>query len=120
MAEIKKLWLVVDAPTGEDNTLDYLWEDKAIHDEEHRLAHYCGALPEGGYDIYQFIRVWTGGVEYRKSDNPKVYDDAASAKKDAEKRLAKARAAYEKRTGKTAPKTASMTERVITRFQGVQ
>jgi hypothetical protein len=119
MAEIKKLWLVLDAPKA-TGSLDYLWEDSAIQDEEHRLAHFCGALSEGGYDVDQFVRVYWGGQQRTLKENPKVYDDEASARKDAEKRLAKARTAYEKRSGKTAPKTASLIERVITRFQGVQ
>lgn len=117
MAEVKKLWLVLDAPKADGN-LDYLWEDPAMNGEEHRLAHFCGALPEGGYDIDQFVRVYWGGQQRTLKENPKVYDDAASARKDAEKRLDKARKAYEGRSGKTAPRTASLAERVIARYQG--
>jgi len=117
MAEIKKLWLVSDAPKV-DGTLDYLWEDPSIQDEDHRLAHFCGALQEGGYSVDQFAMVYAGGGKRVLSEHPKVYDDAASAKKDAEKRLDAARKQYEKRSVKTTPRTASLLDRVVSRFRG--
>lgn len=109
MPEIKKVWLV-STPSNQTN-MDWLWTDPAMKNatDEDRLAQFCGALQEGGYDMDYFMRVVFGtpaNVWWREKS--KVYDDAASARKDAEKRLAQAKKSYEGR------KTAS---RVVDRFK---
>jgi len=71
MAEIKKLWLVSDAPKVDGN-LDYLWEDPSMNGEDHRLAHFCGALQEGGYSVDQFAMVYAGGGKRVLSEHPKA------------------------------------------------
>ena len=93
MPEVKKLWIVIDVPEDWN-----IFTDPAIHNEEHRLLHYCGALDEGGYSLDKFLRVFSGtGWEQWDKENPKVYDDGGSARKDAEKRLAKDKAKFLKK-----------------------
>lgn len=108
MPEIKRFW-IVSTPIG---NLDWLWTDDSVQDDEHRLAHFCGGLGEGGYDLDKFFRVMQGtvltGPKTLWAEKTKIYDDEASARKEAEKRMAKAKKAYESR------KTAS---RVVDRFK---
>lgn len=115
MAEIKKFWIVSD-PQRVDGSFAWLWEDPSIQDEEHRLAQIAGALPEGGYDIDQLVRIYMGtwhlGRNRWDKEHTKIYDDASSARADAEKRMAKAKKIYEREKG---TKTAS--ERVLARFK---
>lgn len=87
MPELKRIWLVRDA---EPSVLD----DDSIQNEEHRLAQF--SQPKG-HDIDQFVRIITGtpGRTWWE-ENTKVYTDGASARKDAEKRLAKMRKRYGK------------------------
>lgn len=110
MAEIKKFW-IVSTPSGQKD-LDWLWTDPAVRDDEDRLAQFCGGLGEGGYDLDKFLRVMQGTVLMggRKlwEEKTKIFDDEASARKEAEKRLAQAKKSYEGR------KTAS---RVVDRFK---
>ena len=124
MAEIKALWLVHNV-TKVDGSLDWLFEDPAVQDDEHRLAHYCGALDEsGGYSIDQFVRVYWGGEGHKRSgpDKYRLYSDEASARKDAETRLKKDRAAYERRKNKARAKgkgKVKMAERVAARYSAL-
>ncbi len=121
MAEIKKFWIVSD-PMKIDGSYAHYWEDPAILDQEHRLAQIAGALTEGGYDVDTFVRVYMGTWHKNKNawakEHTKVYDDAASARTDAEKRMTKARKAYEQEKGDAAVpgKQASVT-RLIERFR---
>lgn len=103
MAEIKKFWVVFD-PMKIDGSYAHYWEDPAIQDQEHRLMQIAGALSEGGYDIHTLVSIYRGGEGHKKWDkeHAKVYDDAASARADAEKRMAKARKAYEREKGDAA------------------
>lgn len=114
MAEIKKFWIVSD-PVKIDGSYSHYW-DATIQDDEHRLAQICGALPEGGYDVDMFVRVYMGtwhlGRGRWDKEHSKVYSDAASARADAEKRMAKATKAYENEKGS---KTAS--SKVASRFK---
>lgn len=109
MAEIKKVWLVTDYVGDDPNDL---FTDPAIKDEEHRLMQLCGALDEGGYDQDKLFRiVWgTGDAARFFKENPVIHDSADSARKDAEKRMAKYRKKYEAKGKKTAA------ERVVERF----
>lgn len=112
MPEIKKFWPVSDVPESWD-----LFTDPQFKDDEHRLAHFCGALDEGGYSIDKLVRIYTGtGPDLWEKEKTKVYDNAADARKDAEARLKKARAKFEKKQ-----KTASdpVVARVATRFSKV-
>jgi hypothetical protein len=112
MPEIKRVWLVVTP--GNQKDLDWLWTDPAMKNatDADRLEQFCGALAEGGYDMDKFMRVVFGtpAAAWWK-EKSKVYDDEASARKDAEKRLAKAKKAYEGR------KTAS---RVVDRYHAAE
>lgn len=91
MAELRKLWIVVDA---DESVLDY--------PEDHVLAHFCGALDEGGYSLDKFLRIYSGtGHSTWEKENTRVYDDEASARKDAEKRLSKLRSKSKKKTAST-------------------
>lgn len=91
MAEINKFW-VVNNYSGDD-----LFTDSAIKDDAHRLAHFCGALEDGGWSLHKMIRVYNGtGQSTWEKEKSKVYDNEADARKDAEARLKKARAKFEK------------------------
>ena len=102
MPEIKKVWLVT-TPSGYHANMDWVFED--YKEEASQLAQFCGALQEGGYDMDKFMRVVYGtpAATWWK-EKSKVYDDEASARKDAEKRLEAARKKYESR--KTATRIA--------------
>jgi hypothetical protein len=109
MAEIKKIWLVHDYPGMDVNDL---FTDPAIRDEEHRLQQLMG--DPSGYSPDTLFRIVFGtGIHKFFAENPKLYDDAASARKDAESRVAKARAKYERT--KTAGSTDPLVERVLAR-----
>jgi len=105
MAEIKKFFIVSD-PMKIDGSYAHYWEDPAIQSQEHRLIQICGALDEGGYDVDTFVRVYMGtwhrGKGQWDKEHSKVYDSAADARADAEKRMAKARKAYEAEKGDAA------------------
>lgn len=98
MAEIKLLWIVKNV-IKVDGSLDWLFEDPAVVDDDHRLAHYCGALDEGGYDIDKFVRIYWGGKGHLTWDKEKskLYADEASARADAQKRFKRDKTAYERR-----------------------
>ena len=113
MPEIKKFWPVHDAPEyAGSNGSDYLWTDPDIKSEEHRLAHFSSALEEGGHSLHKMIRIYNGtGQDTWEKENTKVYDDAASARKDAEKRMAKAHQRFERRHP-----DAKVAQQVVSRF----
>lgn len=82
MAEVRKLWIVRNASSG-------ILDDSSLTEGD-RLLQFCAALDEGGYSMEKFLRIYEGtGSEVWKSESTKVYDDAVSARRDAEKRLAK-------------------------------
>lgn len=116
MAELKKLWLVSDLPKG--MTVEELFEDDAIQDDEHRLQHFCGALGDDGpYSFDKLLRVvfgTPGGIAGVFAENPKLYGDEASARADADKRFAKARKAYERTKHASSD---DLVQRVASRFQ---
>lgn len=120
MAEIKKLWIVSD-PMKIDGSYAHYWEDSAIQDHEHRLMQICGALDEGGYDIDTFVRIYEGtrhgGAGRWDKEHTKVYDNASEARQDAEKRMAKARKAYEREKGDAAVK-GKQAAKLLARFRG--
>jgi hypothetical protein len=61
---------------------------------------------------------WHRGKGRWEKEHSKVYDDAASARADAEKRMAKARKAYEAEKGDAAvPGKKASVERVVNRFR---
>jgi hypothetical protein len=119
MAEIKKFWIVSD-PVRIDGSYAHYWEDPSIQDEEHRLAQIAGALTEGGYDVDTFVRVYMGtwhlGKGRWEKEHSKVYDDATSARADAEKRMAKARKIYEREKGDAAV-PGKQASRLVARFR---
>jgi hypothetical protein len=123
MPEIKKFWPVHNAPTysGSDGT-NYLWTDETIKDDEHRLAHFCGAFEEGGFTIHHMIRIYNGTGQGRwEKENTKVYDNAADAKKDAEARFKKAKAKFDasqsdaQDEARASQKRGGLAERVVAR-----
>ena len=106
MPEIKKVWLVT-TPSEYHADMNWVFEDYKEKDDQ--LAQFCGALKEGGYDMDKFMRIAFGTTAATWwKEKSKVYDDEASARKDAEKRLEAARKKYESR------KTAT---RVVARFK---
>lgn len=117
MAEIDRFWICHD-PMKIDNSYAWLWEDPAIKDDEIRLAQ-LGPAPDVSWSIHGLVRIYRSQSEWEK-ERTKLYGNFADAKKDAEKRLAKARKHYEKelaqRGGKA--KTASSVEQsVVERFK---
>lgn len=99
MPEIKKVWVVRDADAS---NLD----DPAITDEEHLLQQFMWEM-----DIHKFVRVIMGSPGNTwEAEHSKVYDDEASARKDAEKRLVKLRKG--KKTGGL-----NLVARVVDRFR---
>ena len=95
MPELKKFWIVTDYVGNDPNEL---FTDRAILNDEHRLAQLCGALPEGGYSIHTVVRIYLGGggQDTWEQEKTKVYDNDTDAREDAEKRLAAYRAKFEK------------------------
>ena len=121
MAELKKLWICY-APTKIDGSFEHLFGDPSItkiQDEEHRIAQ-IGPSPEG-MTVHAFVRVYMGtGQDRWEKEKTKVYDDYASAKKDAEGRLAKAKKQYEaEKKAKTAAKD-PLVLKVANRFKGTK
>lgn len=103
MAEIKQVWVVRD---GAESDLD----DPAIKSwpgdlEENILSQFLYKA-----DINEFVRIVMGSGNDWWDEHHKVYDDEASARRDAEARLKRLRAKVERRKSKTAA------ERVADRF----
>lgn len=95
MAEIKNFWICHD-PVKVDGSYDHLFEDPAITSEEVRIAQ-LGPDSEG-MSIHRLVRVYVGtGQDTWEREKTKVYEDFASAKADAEKRIAKLRKQYDKK-----------------------
>lgn len=111
MAEIKKFWMVRDMLK-----LEHLFEDPILKTDAERVGQLMG--DQEGMSIHKIVRIYMGtGQDLWEKENTKLYDDAASAKKDAEARLKKARAKYEKLTkqGSADP----LVRRVASRFKDV-
>lgn len=99
MAEIKKVWLVQDKIGGDT---DELFTDARYETEVDRLNEF---YEKEGLTIDRFvIRIMGTPGNAFEEENSKVYDDASSAKKDAEGRLEKARKQYEARAKTRGPK----------------
>jgi hypothetical protein len=98
LAEIKRVWVVRDAAVSD-------LDDPAIQNEAHLLEQFMWEM-----DIDKFVRVVSGtpGDKWRE-EHSKVYDDEASARKDAVKRLGKLRKLHGK----------SAAERVAARYNSI-
>lgn len=94
MAEITKFWMI-HSFYGGSHPVEGLFEDKAIKDDEHRLAQF--GYEDEGMDIHRLVSIYDGTPKGAwQKEKTKLYDNAADAKKDAEKRLNAARKKYEK------------------------
>jgi len=109
MAELKRVWIIRDYNLKPED----LFTDPAHKDDEDRLRDL--GWDEDGVSVDSLVNIIIGGFTINprgwQQEKTKLYTDAASARKDAEKRLAKLRAKYEARKGKTAA------ERIADRFQ---
>lgn len=115
MAEIKKFYICRD-PEKIDGSFDHYFEDPAIKDEEHRLQQIMSESE--GRSIHGLVRVYMGtGQDRWEKEHTKVYDDFASARADAVKRMAKVEKQY-----KAKKKTASdpVASKVAARFKSAK
>lgn len=114
MAEIKNFWTVSDYPGGSDE----LFTDPELKDrKEAQLAHMSAGLDSGGISLHRLIRIYNGtGQDRWEKEKTKVYDNEAEARKDAEARLAKVRAKFEKSQGKKASVEDEIVTAVATKF----
>lgn len=104
MAEIKKIWLTHDYHGDAEEVLNA--------DEDTQIGYFSVGIGEGGRDLQKLadFMFGTGAARFAK-EKAKIFDDEASAVKDAKSRLAK----WLKRNGgKTA--SDSMTLRVAAKF----
>lgn len=98
MAEIKKLWITHDFRGDMGSLLE-----TTKGDHEWLLGHFCAGLDEGGLSFQKFMDIafGTGAVNFAK-EKTRAWDNEADARKDAEKRLAKAQKKHEAKGGKEA------------------
>lgn len=100
MAEIKKVWMVREPNKNEFDIFDpSYWEPRPVPtDEDELLGQFDYA--EDGISVDTLVDIIVGtsltGKGLWWKENTKIYDDAASAKKDAKKRLEAARKRHEK------------------------
>ncbi len=111
MAELKTVWMVRDLGKNYDLFSPDFWPGRPeVPQDEEVLLAQVGYVAEG-YSIDEFTRIVMGTGKEWWTENTKVYDDAASAKKDALNRLNKLHKRHERLT-----KMSSAAVKVAARF----